>query len=666
MIVGLFLKHIKAYKGISFIPLGSKHKFINYIGENGSGKSSILEAFDSFFNYKPYSINKSALNDGINTVGNEPFVAPIFLIKKTKVKQHKKNFEQLSNYFWSVSKSELHPSVQKSVKGFFEVRAVLEESSLYSSDSYFLFVFGENNLNSGVKPYFGSFHGEEKFLNNFFGKKITKDSTSPLVKKSNIRVLREQLKTTLEKKEWKDISGYLKEMYSYVYFPVEIDVESLTKIETKEMQKIFDKKIRKEIGEALLNVNFTRKGGINSNLDLFVSDIEDNLNNEYCYDTGKSRNNSVTKSDIVNKILEVYFQKRVLNRKSSIGLTKVSELSAGEKRQAIINLIYASLKRTSEREAMVIIAIDEPENSLHTALCYDQFEKLKEVSENNQVLVTTHWYGFLPIVSEGYAHFLNLSNNKINFETYDLYNYRSEIKVAIESSKNQIPSNFVLKSTNDLVQSIFYSIKHEIPYNWIICEGVSEKIYFEYFFDDDIKNNKLRILPMGGRPQVIRLYKYLLNPISEDKCAGKVYCLIDTDRERCEEINNGCKNLTIRRLSNMGTENSTELLTLKHSDTSVTDIEQVLNPVIFKETIEAISDNELYHISSIKDESGNSDFIKNFKNLDLEDYFKENFGENKVLFAKKYVEISKLHKSSGLQRNTHPNWVDEIAKFFIK
>jgi len=69
MIIGLFVKHIKAYKGINFVPIGVKYKFVSYVGENGSGKSSILEALDSFFNNKSYPINKGALSDGISTIG---------------------------------------------------------------------------------------------------------------------------------------------------------------------------------------------------------------------------------------------------------------------------------------------------------------------------------------------------------------------------------------------------------------------------------------------------------------------------------------------------------------------------------------------------------------------------------------------------------------------
>ena len=39
MIIGLFLRHIKAYKGITYIPIGHEHNFVSYLGENGIGKS---------------------------------------------------------------------------------------------------------------------------------------------------------------------------------------------------------------------------------------------------------------------------------------------------------------------------------------------------------------------------------------------------------------------------------------------------------------------------------------------------------------------------------------------------------------------------------------------------------------------------------------------------
>ena len=166
---------------------------------------------------------------------------------------------------------------------------------------------------------------------------------------------------------------------------------------------------------------------------------------------------------------------------------------------------------------------------------------------------------------------------------------------------------------------------------------------------------------MGGQSKVIRLYKYLQNPISEERCSGKVYCLIDTDQIRCEEINRGCNTLSIRRLSNGGNSDTTSLLTLDHNDTSETDIERGLNPVLFKTTIEALTDNLDYHIQITVNESGNSDFIRNFRNVDLENYFKEDEGNNKILFAKKYVKICERDDPT---KDMIPNWVTEIKDYF--
>ncbi|ALQ07257.1 hypothetical protein D172_003800 [Pseudoalteromonas sp. Bsw20308] len=498
MIIGLFIRHIKAYKGITFVPIGSKYKFVSYVGENGVGKSSILEALDSYFNNKPYPINKSALEDGIKTTGNEAFVAPIFLIEKTKVSRLKKEFEKVSQYFWNIKKVDSFRRIRGPINEFFSIREQLINDG-YTSDDYYLMLVGESIIDNDVlpKPYFSSFQGSESFILHMLDEKESTLELPEEERKLKIIELKDRLKKELLIKDWRKFFAELKSIYAYVYFPVELDVESFTKIETVEMQKIFDKKIKTEIEKSLQEVNLTRKDGINQTLDAFVSEIETILNEEYCYHTGQDRNNGVTKNDLVNKILEVYFQKRILNKNSSLGLTKVSELSAGEKRQALINIVYAFLLRNIDRENMVIIAIDEPENSLHTALCYDQFEKLKEISVNNQILITTHWYGFLPVVSEGYGHFIN-NNKQISFETYDLYDYKAKVKQDCENSRFNLPENFVLKSTYDLVQSIFYSLRSKEPYNWIICEGISEKIYFEYFFENEVKNNKLRILPMGG------------------------------------------------------------------------------------------------------------------------------------------------------------------------
>lgn len=411
----------------------------------------------------------------------------------------------------------------------------------------------------------------------------------------------------------------------------------------------------------LSKVNINNSGGINKKLDLFIKDLEKILGSKYQYKTGKNRNNTITKSDLVDKILEVYFQKRVLYKVDGTSEKKISELSSGEKRQALIDLVYAFLKRDTEREKYIILGIDEPELSLHSSVCYDQFEKLKEISKKHQILITTHWYGFLPIVSHGYGHFVDIENDKINFSTYDLYSYKSQINKNIS---NKIPVNFNLKSTNDLVQAIYGSIIQKKPYTWIICEGISEKIYFEYFFKKEIDEKKLRILPMGGQKKVVSLFKYLQVPMNElerNHDYGKILCLVDTDNDRCsfKPDNSSNEYLFLKRLSNQNSNLKTNLLDMDNSDNTVTDIEQALNPIVFKKTLELIDNNPEYIISKIENENGNTSFIKNFENYKLERFFKEKNGDNKIEFAKKYIKVTELEYTES---SYSPKIIDQMKE----
>jgi len=162
---------------------------------------------------------------------------------------------------------------------------------------------------------------------------------------------------------------------------------------------------------------------------------------------------------------------------------------------------------------------------------------------------------------------------------------------------------------------------------------------------------------MGGFVNVIKLYKYLSTPMGDDKdIKGKVFCLIDTDQQRCAEVGVDVKNLQIRRLSNSNNDKETQLLALNNPDTSPTDIEQALYPTVFKKVIESFGKITM---PTTENESGNTSFIKNFKNLELEEFFKENKGTNKILFAKKYVEISATYDNKKIT----PSWINEIKKY---
>lgn len=615
MIIGLEVRHYKAYKNINFIPIGNEHNFIAFAGENGVGKSSILEALDTFLNDKSWLLTKQKIS-------TDSYIAPVFLIPKIKVKKLKSEFEAISNFFWNLERKDKK-------NDFFNIRDCLKEQT---SDTHYLIFLGQK-------------HGKELKI--------------PLgleTEKSFYEWVGDEF---LERKFLKE----LKELYSYVYVPVEINSESFTKIETEEMQKIFDKKIKDEIGKSLSKKEISR---INANLDNFVSALEKKLGGKYYYDTGDESTKQLTQKSLIDTVLEIYFKKRVLmsgTREQTKLSKKMRELSAGEKREALINLIYVFLKEEEERDQIVIIGIDEPENSLHTALCYDQFEKLKHISLNAQVLITTHWYGFLPIVDKGIVHFLknDKTEDRINFfEKADLYLYPYQTK--------KIPDDFSLKSTNDLVQSIFHSLKTKNPYNWLVCEGSSDKLYLEYFLKKEVDEGNLRIIPVGGIELVKKFYKYLLLPISEnvkDLGKGRVFCLTDTDSdlrkndilEQKIEFKN---TLVIKRLAKEGLQTPSLIKFETELKQDSIDIEESLHPTIFRKTLQSLSVDAKFLIKKdsiqVTDGSTTKDNLRNFE---IDNYF-DNEGI-KDAFAEKYISVM---DEEEYPEKYIPGWVTEIKNFF--
>jgi len=651
MIVSVIIRHYKIYKGINYVPISDGTNFSSILGENGAGKSSVLESLDCFFNKKPYtdwSINHEAKSEGI-TKENSAYIIPIFLIKKDRLRKSLKNdleqfnkAEKLSNYLWETNEK---------AKGtfyddFYEHREKLKEE--YNIEDYLLILVGKRYKENGC--FFGSYHNKLVFIN---------DETFKEYEEAELQ------------KYFEGFYEYIISHYSYLYIPVETDVQTYTKLETLEMQKLMDKNIQTEIEKAITTRTINQ---INGHLDKFVEDIESVLET-YKY-KGRFKN-SLTMPDLVSKIIESYFSIKELNKKipNSNKTIAVNELSSGEKRKALIDLAYSFLIKNNDRESNLILAIDEPESSLHISNCFEQFEKLIKIAkENHQILITTHWYGFLPIVTNGTATSINKNiENKITTDFFSLSNFREFIKQEKEKHKKQkikgvLPIDYRIKSYNDLVQSIIISLIQDEPYNWIICEGSSEKTYFESFFKDEIQKRKLRILPVGGYDEVIKIYNYLLGPFKDsdyDK-KGKIICLIDTDANRVDiKPDNNHKNLLFKRLVFNKSDN--KILYNVDSDLTIeTTIEDSLDSKTFIKTL-LFFQEEHTELEALLDEKNINKDSKYSKNaLDLRDsekeilkaFFNKEKGSYKLIFAKKYLELFNENTENPLKTT----WVEEIKQ----
>ena len=625
MIIGLELRHYKIYKGQKYIPITKLNKkFSSFIGDNGIGKSSILEALNVLFNdYAKWNINQEAKNErGLSEkTRNQPYIVGIFCLPKNKIPtKDQKIFQTVSDYFLK----------QKN-----EITVIQELLNEPEINDYYILVAGKQNNNAkSDSTYFGSYDNEIKLiiLKHF---NISDEET----KSTNIRT---------RKKIAKKIEEYNKlvlSYYSYIYIPTEVNISEFSRIEKNDIQKLTGTNIYEEIEKIITKSKLSE---INQKLaNLIDVNISQELNN-YKFVTKNSLKN-ISMSSLIQKIIEEYFSLRIMVKESQNNENiEVENLSSGEKRKALIELSYAFLKTQNYNDKYIILAVDEPEASLSTKARFKQFEDLnsiKNISNNIQTIVSTHWYGHLSMLNQGIVNLISKKSNVINIDSFDLFNLREQINQLKKKDILSLPNDITLKSLNDLTQSIISSLQADEPYNWLICEGSSEKIYFDMYFKDLKDNSNLRILPVGGFREVKKIYEHLQLPLKDFAAAikGKVYCLIDTDVQKLEfnpiEEN---KAIIFRRLLNHNGDTS-----LEKNNNNInfpTEIEDCLNGEAFKRTLEDFDDEIKKIINSpenISDKTNNSYYYFDLRNSDrkiIKTFFDRDNGYMKIKFAEKYCD----------------------------
>lgn len=634
MLVGLFLRHYKVYRAINFIPISAGLGFSAYLGGNGAGKSSILDALDKFFNGGDWSINAQAKSDGgISGEDKSPFIMPVFLIEKEKIKRDQEA-EVLSDYLWATT----YKTVD-ALSEFYDVRANLLANGFNSQSHYLLAIGRQYNKNGS---YLGSFRKDPELL--------------AMLEEADVHQ--------------SDIDELLTEVlskYAYFYIPVDADSSTFSALESWHVQKLLDEDIKEKIEKA---IGHGTVGAINASLNEFITEISQSLKE---YEYKGSYKNRLTMNDLVEKVFEAYFSIKILHGKRHGHSLPIRDMSAGEKRRALLDLAYSLLARNAERTHTVILAVDEPDASLHASACHEQFSKLAEIPyltrPNSQVLITTHWYGFLPILQRGVAHAISYNEDKIGFFSFDLYNFREQIKHAMkDSGSTSLALDVELKSYNDMIQSIVSSTVRPNPYNWILCEGLSDKIYLEYYLSDLIKDSNLRILPLGGFKEVRRAYEYLWQPLNDPnyKMTGKVLCLVDTDTQMENvQLNPKSKAIEFNRI--IYDESEEKIIVTSVDDqrrSPATEIEQALDADQFIKVIETLDDSDdkstirtIVHGSTLNEELdsvfGRLDLRPSAAKRLMENYFDIN--DNKVKFARSYTKF---------EAQSTPEWLEAIKQYF--
>lgn len=663
MVAGLFLRNYKTYEKFNFIPFtdGKDEKLNVFIGNNGAGKSSVLEALDTYFNGRTFILTSGARS-------RDASLTPVFLLNKEKINElinpdQIPFLEQISAFIWDEDLNSLYGS-NPSIEDFVEFREQLKRAGK-NNDSY-LFLLGLELDDKEVSLISIENKAIEKFAS--YG-------ISESVFKKNLNTL----------------SLFVNSLYRYIYIPVETSITDFLKLEADGMQSLMNKNLKNEIESILVEKKFEVEGRairrastrnisinqfINEKLKEYIESVEFSIQSiDESYHFNKEiRSTNVNPKDFVEVIINTFFTKRRLQKSGK----EIAYLSAGERKKALIDIAYSFISQNPETEKEVIIAIDEPESSLHISMCYEQYNRIQQIANvfEKQVFVTTHWYGGLPVLSDGRLyHVLKNSDGIPEIEGFNLENY-------FEARRHH-PDDINLKSFYDLTSSLISSIRNSDD-KWLIVEGLADKKYIEHYLPSD---HNYRILPVGGCSIVKKMYEYLYLPLSQDEenvsGSGKIYCLIDTDAKAISlSIPSNTKNkmLMMRRLQLDSGE--IKLLKLEEGMMNVnteTELEESLNPQKFytafslviegdggtnmttcdTETIEAVFNSYEFDPESkfsfikgeetfLKPKGGGRRIGKDMKELH---FF---FDNNKDKICQEYIK---------LDIGVRPNWINEIIAF---
>ncbi len=642
MIIGVFLRNIKTYQGINYIPLSDGPNFCGLLGNNGIGKSSVLESFDALLNNRSWTLNTVVKKSGLEKT--KPYIVPVFWLPKSMFNQDE-NLAQQASALDNLSRSISEDDASNSTTKIILAEYISHRDRFLSRndvDDHYLLTLGEDyNHEISLSILNG------KALSSILEKEPFNIKPSDTDEEENIL------------KSFNPILSYVKSEVEYLYIPKEIDPDLFTKLESQETQLLMGESLT-EIIDRIIGARKVTE--MNTALNNFLNGISDELI-DYAYRTPTDRQQHLKKGDVYNLIIQAFFNIRKLHKKQNDeNWLEINSLSSGEKQKAIIEVAHSLLIKHRKNGSRFILAVDEPESSLHMSACFEQFNTLSTLSDEcMQVIFTSHWYGFLPTIETGVVTIITKKENTHYCDLINLNSYREEVKQLVAKSKGQLPFDIRIKSMNDFIQSLISSATGENPYNWIICEGTTEKIYLAHYLKDLFKDKNLRIVPVGGAKEISRIYSHLSTSYKDigDEITGCIYLLSDTDRQLVQYSVGKHENLYCKRMVFEPSKNKTILVNIDSNPVSPeTEVELALNGEIHLETlIDFIDENE--ELAFLKEMTPSEKNIESFNYLDLRQNEKDvidnfyNKGNNKYLFAKKYI-------SKAQREHETPSWILEL------
>lgn len=517
-IVAIALRNYKCYQGIHLIRFFSDdEKFIGLIGENGVGKSAVLQALNSFFTGQNWIRNKTG-KKGESECGVAPIVVcdTDFLEKKKFSRQEIAILKNASN------------SIKKVLK--------LKEADKTIFISCMIF----QNGNIGI----------------FEGSQVVKDS----------QLIAKKIKETF--------LSYFK----YIYIDAEVNINNSVDINSETFELIKGSGVVGDIEKYLKKVSINDDGkdvSISALInDRVVKYLDEEVINKlkkvdagYNYKNLKTGAQSKMSEKLISELAtKALFNNRELTKKIKNKNIGISDMSSGQRRKAFLDFVCVMIGNLDEEIMQrTILAIDEPEISVDASSKIQQFEKLRHLSSLGvSVIFTTHWYGWIIQLIKGSSILIkeNIDGRKIyQSSIYDFSN--------LEISDIQ---PYEMRMIFDFLSSLGSWAENEVKQKFIICEGRTDFNYLNTHF----KDANIKVIPTRGN-EVIRLYKIFADYYWRgNNNPSNISFLIDTDPDKSQLL----KDLTSNNLKRISRDNNgkVEIVANGNNIAEKCEIEDLLSP----------------------------------------------------------------------------------------
>ena len=494
-IEAIVLRNFKCYGATTIVPVffSGRGNFLGLIGENGVGKSAVLQGFDAFFNNKNWHRNKitrSAQEDcGV------ALIVSCLLGEIAGLSQGCKDAISAHN---------------NSLRSVLQTKTPDFEGGV-NNDLVFFSCFILKNGSFGV----------------FDGLKLISDSVKPACEMH------------------KFILGCL----TYVYVDAEVNIDGAVGVNSQLLQFIKGTGFVGDVEKRLKNAKDENGNTLSSQINTLVLNYFDEtvvkklqqFDSSYSYKnitTGASAN--LSEKQLAELVVQVMFKNRELTKQYAGRHIGLSEMSSGQRRAALLDYLLVVISSLdSIQKTKIILGIDEPEISVGASARIQQFEKLAKISsEIGGVLFSTHWYGWIQQLVEGAGLLVEESvDGTRNLTPFSLKSF-SEINVS---------KPYEMRMMFDFLSSLGAWAENNSNMKFIICEGITDFNLINKHF------STYKVIFTVGAGQVINLYKIFQDYVFKVNINGEklrnIVFLIDTDPDKAKDLPAGGSNSNLKRLS---------------------------------------------------------------------------------------------------------------------